>query len=116
MPDRRSHVPTADDRVVMAGLSWDDFEAQLAVRGDRAGPRMAYLDGVLEIMSPSKDHERIKSYIGRLIETYALERDIDLSRTAGGRSRGSRRKPGSSPTSATSWATRIGTRRTSPWR
>jgi len=30
-------------------------------------------------MSPSKDHESIKSYIGRLIEAYALERDIDLS-------------------------------------
>ena len=25
-------------------------------------------------MSPSKDHERNKSYIGRLIEAYALER------------------------------------------
>ena len=31
------------------------------------------------ILSPSKDHERIKSYIGRLIEAYALERGIDLS-------------------------------------
>jgi Uma2 family endonuclease len=30
-------------------------------------------------MRPSKDHERIKSYIGRLIEAYALERGIDLS-------------------------------------
>jgi hypothetical protein len=41
--------------------------------------RIAFLDGALEIMSPSKDHERIKSYIGRLIEAYALERDIHLS-------------------------------------
>ena len=40
---------------------------------------MAFLDGALELMSPSKDHERIKSYIGCLIEAYALERDIDLS-------------------------------------
>jgi Uma2 family endonuclease len=30
-------------------------------------------------MSPSRDHERIKSYLGRLIEAYALERGIDLS-------------------------------------
>jgi Uma2 family endonuclease len=30
-------------------------------------------------MSPSKDHERAKSYIGRLVEAYALERGIDLS-------------------------------------
>jgi Uma2 family endonuclease len=40
---------------------------------------MAYLEGALELMSPSKDHERIKSYIGCLIEAYALARGIDLS-------------------------------------
>jgi Uma2 family endonuclease len=33
----------------------------------------------MELMSPSKDHERIKSFIGRLIETFALERGIELS-------------------------------------
>jgi len=71
--------PTADQRVVTLGASWARFEEQLALRGDRSGPRIAFLDGTLEVMSPSKDHERIKSYIGRLIEAYALERDIDLS-------------------------------------
>jgi Uma2 family endonuclease len=73
------YVPTADQRIVMDGVPWSHYEAQLALRGDAAGPRISYLDGALEIMSPSKDHERIKSYIGRLIEAYALERDIDLS-------------------------------------
>jgi Uma2 family endonuclease len=72
------YVPTADHRVVMR-VPWAHFEAMLALRGDVAGPRMAYLDGALELMSPSKDHERIKSYIGRLIEAYALERGLDLS-------------------------------------
>lgn len=70
------HVPTADQRVVMYGIPWSHYEAQLALRGDAAGPRIAYLDGALEIMSPSKDHGRIKSYVGRLIEAYALERGI----------------------------------------
>jgi Uma2 family endonuclease len=42
-------------------------------------PRIAYLEGALELMSPWKDHERIKSTIGCLIEAYALERGIDLS-------------------------------------
>ena len=73
------YVPTADQRIVFSGVPWSHFEKQLALRGDRAGPRIAYLDGALELMSPSKDHERIKSYIGCLIEAYALERDIDLS-------------------------------------
>ena len=72
-------MPTADQRVVMYGVPWAHYEAQLALRGESAVPRMAYLQGALELMSPSKDHERIKSYIGRLVEAYALARDIDLS-------------------------------------
>lgn len=73
------HVPTADQRIVTYRVPWVNFEAQLAMRGDNPVPRMAFLDGALELMSPSRDHERIKSYIGCLIEAYALERDIDLS-------------------------------------
>lgn len=72
-------MPTADQRLVTYGVPWEHYEAQLALRGDRPVPRMAYLEGAMELMSPSKDHERIKSYIGRLIEAYALERGIDLS-------------------------------------
>jgi len=73
------HVPTADQRLVSHGVPWSHFEAQLALRGEAPVPRMAYLEGALELMSPSRDHERIKSYIGRLVEAYALERGIDLS-------------------------------------
>jgi Uma2 family endonuclease len=73
------HVPTADQRIVAFGVPWSHYETQLELRGDASVPRIAYLEGGLELMSPSKDHERIKSYIGRLIEAYALERGIDLS-------------------------------------
>ena len=31
------------------------------MRGDRPVPRIAFLEGVLELMRPSKEHERIKS-------------------------------------------------------
>jgi Uma2 family endonuclease len=73
------HVATADKIIVMRGVSWDQFEAELEKRGDVAGPRMAYLDGVLELMSPSKGHERTKSYLGCLLEVFALENDLELS-------------------------------------
>lgn len=73
------YVPTADHRVVLHGVSWAGFEALLRLRGDVAGPRVAYLCGELELMSPSKHHESIKSFIGRLVECYALEAGIDLS-------------------------------------
>jgi Uma2 family endonuclease len=76
---RGEYVPTADQRIVMHGVTWAHFEALLALRGDASAPRISYLDGAMELMSPSKDHERVKSYIGRLIETFALESGKDLS-------------------------------------
>jgi Uma2 family endonuclease len=76
---RGEHVPTADQRLVTYNVPWSHYEAHLALRGDAPVPRMAYLRGAMELMSPSKDHERIKSYLGRLLEAYALERGLDLS-------------------------------------
>jgi Uma2 family endonuclease len=73
------YVPTADERIVMYNVPWSHFEVQLALRGDASSPRMAYLDGALELMSPSKGHERMKSYLGRLVEVFALERNVELS-------------------------------------
>jgi Uma2 family endonuclease len=74
-----NHVPTADQRLVIYSVPFEHYEAQLALRGDRSAPRIAFLDGTMELMRPAKDHERIKSYIGRLIEAYAIDRGIDLS-------------------------------------
>lgn len=73
------YVPTADQRIVLHGVPWSHYEAQLAVRGDASSPRISYLDGAMELMSPSKHHERVKSYLGRLVEAFALERGVDLS-------------------------------------
>jgi Uma2 family endonuclease len=73
------YVPTADQRVVMHGVPWSHYEALLALRGEAPGPRIAFLEGALELMTPSKDHERTKSFLGCLLEAYALERGVDLS-------------------------------------
>lgn len=68
----------ADSYVVVHGVTWGGY---LAVREllDQPGLRMAYLGGTLEIMSPSKQHEHLKTLIGRLLETYAIERDVPLN-------------------------------------
>ena len=73
------HVPTADQRVILYGVPWSHYEAQMAFRGESSSPRITYLDETMEMMSPSRDHERITSYIGRLVEAFALERGLDLS-------------------------------------
>lgn len=72
-------VPAAaDQRVFLNGLRWSDYEVLLAVRGDRAGPRMAFLEGTLEIMSPSFDHEAIKKNLARLLEIWAYREGLRL--------------------------------------
>ncbi|CAN5736125.1 Uma2 family endonuclease [soil metagenome] len=69
-------VPTADQRIVMYGLDWSGYQSLLDMRGERPCPRIAYLDGVAELMTPSRDHEGIKSALGRLVEVYCTERAI----------------------------------------
>jgi Uma2 family endonuclease len=60
-----------DQRVILSGIDWWQFETFLAIRGDRAGVRVTYLEGQLEIMSPSRSHEMLKTMIARLLEAYA---------------------------------------------
>jgi Uma2 family endonuclease len=68
----------ADQRVRLHDVPWSHYEILLAVRGEAPIPRMSYLEGELELMSPSLDHEVIKSRIGQLIEFYAAYRKLDL--------------------------------------
>src|ERR1041385_3315223 len=77
----REHDDTsnADAIVVLHNVTWDDYEHLLEIRGDHSAPRISYLEGELEIMSPSKDHEQIKSYIGHLLEAWCVDRDIDVT-------------------------------------
>jgi len=72
-------VGTADERVVMHGVPWAHFQAILALRGDTSVPRLSYLQGALEFMTPSRNHESIKTLLARMIEHYAMEVGIRLS-------------------------------------
>lgn len=73
------YVPTADERVVLHGLGWTGFRTLLSLRGDRGRPRIAYLDGTVELVMPSRGHENVKSKVGRLVEQYCLDRDLLLT-------------------------------------
>lgn len=71
-----TRVEDPDDRVILNGIDWWQFETFLAIRGDRAGVRVAYLEGQLEIMSPSQSHEMLAKMIARLLEAYAEEKGL----------------------------------------
>lgn len=74
-----SAIPSPpESRVVLHDVRWDTYEALLADRGDH-GPRLAYDRGTLEIMSPSRKHEKLKKLLGRLVEAFSEELNIKIS-------------------------------------
>jgi Uma2 family endonuclease len=80
-PDELAKLVTpalAEPRIPLHGVTWEQYEAMIAAVGSRPRLRMTYLEGLLEIMTISAEHEMLKKMIARLIEIYALEKEINL--------------------------------------
>lgn len=78
-------------------VSWEEFEAFVRSKNDKAVPRVTYLDGELELVTPSHGHERNLSWIGSLVIAYALERNIELSSIRSWLLKNKLRKAGAEP-------------------
>lgn len=78
-PRRAHQTSSVDNRIFLHDVSWRGLEHVLELRGDRAGVRLTYLHGELELTSPSTDHEAIKKTIARLVEAFAEELGLDLN-------------------------------------
>jgi Uma2 family endonuclease len=66
-----------EQRMLIRGVSWKEYVI-LRELMDRPGLRMTFLEGALELMSPSPEHELWKKNIARFIELYAFLSGIDL--------------------------------------
>lgn len=62
-----------EERFISSGVSWAQYEALLKKLGDSPWYRVTYLEGVLEIMAPSRKHESKKDNIARLLGVYFEE-------------------------------------------
>lgn len=60
-----------EQRMLIRGVRWKDYVI-LREALDTPGLRMTYCEGVLELMSPSRNHELWKTTTARLIELYAF--------------------------------------------
>ncbi|PZD75286.1 hypothetical protein C1752_00216 [Acaryochloris thomasi RCC1774] len=68
-PEPRAELrPTGEQRVVLWGLSWEDYLQILNTLPQSRGSRLIYDDGVLEITVPLEAHE----FSGRLIERFII--------------------------------------------
>jgi Uma2 family endonuclease len=59
-------------RVVLRGVPWEVYEALRDIEASWH-VRMAYDGGTLEMMSPSGDHEWIKTLVAQMIEAFTAE-------------------------------------------
>ncbi len=69
---------TSEQRVVLDPCSWETYERILAEHADRSVPRFTYCDGVLEIMSPSPEHEEMNEGVKQIIWVLCEELDLEV--------------------------------------
>lgn len=71
--------PATDATIVLTGATWADYQRMLELRGGRPTPRVTYLQGALQLASPSRRHDYVKSMLGCLLEAWCFERGVDVT-------------------------------------
>jgi Uma2 family endonuclease len=66
-----------EQRFLLPGVAWQTYLA-LREQSENEHVRMTYDQGVLEMMTPSKRHEQFGYLIGRLIDVWTEELEIDV--------------------------------------
>ena len=74
-------IVLSEMRTVLDNIRWETF-VELAEQRRGSVPRMTFDNGVLELMSPRRQHESIGSLIGRLVETYTEVKGIEIQSVA----------------------------------
>ena len=67
-----------EQRVVLYDVSWETYERLLADHLDNSVPHFTYDRGVLAIVSPLHEHEKINRIISLLVDVLAEEMDLDV--------------------------------------
>src|SRR6266545_2229334 len=78
-PDILPDGTAPEERLVASGLSWQRYlDLDKALGDDRPGPRFYFLNGDLEIITTSQEHERIKKWIADLLSDYFFEAGMEI--------------------------------------
>ncbi len=75
----RSSEDDRDQVIVMTGVPWASYDALVRARGGKRQPRLAYLDGALEIMTVGLPHGLDDGLLSRLVEAYAEAAELELN-------------------------------------
>jgi Uma2 family endonuclease len=89
----------AEQRVILSNISWQTFEQLLKELGDNRASRLAYDEGILEIMTPLGRHENNNRFIDDLIRAIADELDLNLKKFGSLTLKRSKKQKGAEPDS-----------------
>ncbi len=78
MATMTTQIRPLEQRVVLYDVTWETYEQLLAAFGDRPTPRLAYDRGVLEIVSPTPEHEESHLALAAIVAVVAEELGIDF--------------------------------------
>jgi len=80
LPPRLELPDATEQRLILSDITWEQYVNFIDGFVDKyPSLRVTYLEGILEIMSTSGEHERLKTIIARLLEMYLVEKNIDLN-------------------------------------
>lgn len=89
-----------EQRVILNGVSWECFEMLLNELDEHNGTRLAYTDGMLEIMSPLMPHEHTKRLLEKFVDVLCEELELNIRSAGSLTSKRSNLKKGMEPDSA----------------
>ena len=72
-----NNLSLKDQIYITTEITWSQYEAITEYFTDQSHYRTSYLQGTVQIMSPGRNHERIKKQIANLLEAYFQEAEID---------------------------------------
>ena len=68
----------AEPRIPLYDITWQQYENFIEMFSGHQNLHLTYLQGVLEIVTLSPEHEMLKTLIARLLYIYADDLDLDL--------------------------------------
>lgn len=78
-PEERRALPAEpEQRVILYGISWETYERLLEDLADRSLPHLTFDQGVLEIMSPTPEHEEYNRMLALFVEVIAEEFQVNI--------------------------------------
>jgi Uma2 family endonuclease len=75
--DAIAHLP-AGAALHLEGVSWEEYEELLSALQDQPHLRLTYRQGTLDIMTLSKLHESLTTFITRLLQILSEEYEVEL--------------------------------------